>query len=214
MVKIPPKFLLFLSLFILLSVIGKNSSTFGKNIPDSFQKEKTLNLTLEKEICGLARKSVYFYLKEDKIIKSPENTSDILKTPAALFVTIVKDGKVRGCMGTVQPETGNAASEIIRSAIMAATRDPWNKPIEIHELDRVKFIISILGKMHRVDSKSQLEPLRYGLLVRKGNRSALLLPGEALTADWQLYQCKVKAGIPQSEPVEMFIFNTITFGPL
>jgi AmmeMemoRadiSam system protein A len=201
-----------LIIIILFIFITGSSGIFASDILDLFKIKK--NSILEKEICELARKAVITYLKEDTVIKPPTNIQDILRTPAPVFVTIVENGKVRGCMGTVQPSTKNAASEIIRSAVMAATIDPWNKPLEIHELDKLKFIISITGKMRRVESMGQLDPKRFGLLVRKGNRSALLLPGEALTTEWQLFQCKKKAGIPQNEPVEMFIFETVTFGPL
>jgi AMMECR1 domain-containing protein len=197
---------------ILLSFILLNCSLiYGTDILDLFRNNK--NTLLEKEICSLAREAVTTYLKDDITIKAPVFVSDVLKKTAPVFVTIVENGKVRGCMGTIQPATGNAASEIIRSAIMAATKDPWNKPLEIHEIKQVKFIVSIPGKMRRVENSAQLAPQRLGLLVRRDSRSALLLPGEALTADWQLFQCKRKAGISQNEPVEMFVFETVTFGP-
>lgn len=164
------------------------------------------------EAARIARRAVRVYLKEQRTIEPPKTVPEAFNLPNGVFVTITKNGRVRGCMGTIQPATSSVAEEIIRSAILAATADPCHRPISSREVDQLKFTISIVGKLRRVESESELEPGRLGLLVRRGSRSALLLPGEALTARWQIYKCKLKAGIDQDKRVEMFVFPTVTLG--
>ena len=134
--------------------------------------------------------------------------------PAGVFVTIVKDGVVRGCMGTVEPHEDSCAEEISRSAVMAATIDPWHEPVSKDELEGLDYIISVIGEIRKINSPSELNPHKLGLLIRDGQKSALLLPGEAKTPEWQIFKCKQKAGIPQYKKVEMFVFETVTLGPV
>ena len=164
-------------------------------------------------VCNIARNAVEIKIREDRIFEPPKELPNFLKKPAGVFVTIVKKGRVTGCMGTLQPREPDLSREIVRSAIMAATADLWHKNITVEELPELEYIVSIPGNMKRINSSVYLDPINLGLLVRRGKRSALLLPGEALTPEWQIYECKRKAGIPQNEQVEMFIFETIVFGP-
>lgn len=164
-------------------------------------------------VCSIARNAVEMKIKEDRIYVPPKELPHFLKKPAGVFVTIVKNGRVTGCMGTLQPREPDLSREIVRSAIMAATADFWHKNISVEELPELEYIVSIPGNMRRINSSVHLDPINLGLLVRRGRKSALLLPGEAFTPEWQIYECKRKAGIPQNESVEMFVFETIVFGP-
>jgi AMMECR1 domain-containing protein len=167
----------------------------------------------EKIVCGIARKAVEGKISKDTVISPPSGIPGFLKKPSAVFVTIVKNDKVVGCMGTLIPREPDLAREIIRSAIMAASADYWHTPLREKDLPRLKFLVTVPGALRPVSSPSQLSPKTLGLLVRKGAKSALLLPGEALTPEWQVYECRRKAGIPQNERVEMFVFDTVSFGP-
>lgn len=167
----------------------------------------------ENIICSLAREAVETRVRQNRVIRVPSDLPSFMRLPTGCFVTIVKGNNNVGCMGTLQPQEGSLAGEIVASAVMAATADPWHESISIGELPNLKYIVSIPGELKKVKSSSQLDPMKLGLLVRKGRRSALLLPGEALTPEWQVYECKRKAGIPQNEKVEMFIFEAVVFGP-
>lgn len=167
----------------------------------------------EAVVCSIARKAVEQKVRNGKVISLPSSLPGFVKEPSGAFVTIVKGKNVVGCMGTMEPREKNLGLEIIRSANMAAAMDPWHKPLRESDLPKLKYIVSIPGTPKQITSSAQLNPAKLGLLVRKGKRSALLLPGEALTPEWQVYQCKIKAGIPQNEKVEMYIFETVTFGP-
>jgi len=196
---------------LLLSLLFLSIPVFSQSSLEYFKASRSLEN--EERVCRLARRAVEERLTADREIKPPNDLPKFMKRPSGVFVTIIKGKKVVGCMGTIHPGEKNLAHEIIRSSILAATADPWHSPISVGELPDLKYIISIPGNMKRVRSSAELNPATLGLLVRRGNRSALLLPGEALTAEWQIYECKRKAGIPQNERVDMFVFETVVFGP-
>ncbi|MCD4785028.1 MAG: AMMECR1 domain-containing protein [Candidatus Eremiobacteraeota bacterium] len=176
--------------------------------------KKAKNKRNEKIVCNLAKSAVEKKLRKGKVLNPPGGLPAFLERPAGVFVTILRNNKVVGCMGTIYPRESNLKSEIIRSAILAANVDPWHKSIRKSDLPRLKYVVSIPGNARKIDSTADLDPKNLGLLVRRGKRSALLLPGEALTPEWQIYECKRKAGILQNERVEMIVFETVTFGPI
>lgn len=197
--------ILFLLLALFAEVIASTSFL------DKLEKQKDKRLT--RQILKLAKMSLKTYFDTGEIPSVPQGLRGILKMPSGVFVTIVKNGKVRGCMGTLFPSQEDLAHEIVRSTVLAATQDKRFPPLRKSEIDKVEFIISVPGNLKQVYSVSQLDPAKYGLMIKKGEKSALLLPGEARTAIWQLQECKRKAGISRNEKVEMYIFRTVTFGP-
>ena len=67
-----------------------------------------------------------------------------MKERAGIFVSIKKDGQLRGCIGTFEPSRPNIAEEIIANAISAATRDPAFLPIAPDELEHLSFSVDVL----------------------------------------------------------------------
>ena len=164
-----------------------------------------------KQVISLARNAVKSYVSRGHHPAAPQGLDPLLQKPSGVFVTITKNGVVRGCMGTLHPGQDSAADEVIRSAIMAASVDPWNKPVTPAELPELRYTVTFSGVLQRVESEDQINTAREGIFVRRGQRGALLLPGEALTSQWALYRCKHKAGIPQDAPVEIYRFQTASF---
>jgi len=201
--------ILIVTLILLISHLPTPVFSFPSLAP--FKKVK--NEKNEKIVCNLVKRAVEKKIRENAILKPPKGLPGFLDRPAGVFITILKNDKVVGCMGTVYPHESDLKHEIIRSAILASTADPWHKPLKEKDLPGLKYIVSIPGNARKIDSTADLDPKNLGLLVRKGKLSALLLPGEALTPEWQIYECKRKAGIPQNERVEMTVFETVTFGP-
>ncbi len=192
---------------LLITILGYVSNALAY---DKLTPFRNISTQRKNMAVSLAQKAVEEYITKNKTI-SPPHLPPPFNYPAGVFVTITKNGKVRGCMGTLYPKTPNISHEIIRSAILAATSDPFHPPIKKHELPHLKYIISIVGSLRRVEKLNELSPKHLGLLVRRGEKAGLLLPGEALTVRWQIYMCKKKAGIPQDKEVEMFVFPTVVY---
>jgi AmmeMemoRadiSam system protein A len=128
---------------------------------------------------------------------------------AGVFVSIHKQGELRGCIGTIEATRDNVAEEVIANAISSATRDPRFPPISSSELPDLDYSIDILTKPEPIESKDQLDPKRYGAIVEAGFRRGLLLPNlEGVNSvDFQIDICRQKAGIAPDEPVKLYRFE-------
>lgn len=124
-------------------------------------------------------------------------TERMLKERAGVFVSIKKDGNLRGCIGTIYPTQENIAKEIIRNAVAAGFHDPRFEEVTEDELDSLVYDVDILSAPEKVTSISELDPKKYGVIVRKGARQGLLLPDlEGVdTIEEQLKIACRKAGI-------------------
>jgi AmmeMemoRadiSam system protein A len=128
---------------------------------------------------------------------------------AGAFVSIKKKGELRGCIGTFQPTTENVANEIIQNAISAATHDPRFLPVNSSELDELEYSVDVLSEPEKVASKNDLDPKRYGVIVKSGHRKGLLLPDlEGVnTVNEQISIASMKAGIYLGEKIELYRFE-------
>ena len=126
----------------------------------------------------LARLSLESYIRNGKKIAIPDGLPDeMLKTRAGAFVSIHKNGDLRGCIGTICPTTINVASEIINNAISASTRDPRFMPITEDEFPDLEINVDVLGEAEDIDSIDKLDVKRYGVIVSTDDgRRGLLLP--------------------------------------
>jgi uncharacterized protein (TIGR00296 family) len=115
----------------------------------------------------LAKLSVETYVKEKKIIEPPVDLpKEILTRRAGTFVTIEKDGNLRGCIGTYLPLRQNIAEEIIHNAIAAATEDYRFGPIKEEGFPYLSYTVYILGKPEPVKDISELNPKKFGIIVK------------------------------------------------
>lgn len=166
----------------------------------------------EDQYVKLARISLENYVKTGKAIKIPENLPDeMLNSKAGAFVSLKKSGELRGCIGTISGVQSNIAEEIIENAISAGTGDPRFYPVEEDELSEIIYSVDVLGKAESITSIEELDPLKYGVIVRKGMKSGLLLPNlEGVdTASEQVGIALNKAGIEKSEDYKMERFEVI-----
>jgi len=158
----------------------------------------------------LAKETIRSYVCTGSTPDLPKNLSPELRGRAGVFVSIhKKDGSLRGCIGTFEPATPNIATEIIQNAVSAATSDPRFPPITPEELDDLDISVDVLSPPERVYSLSDLDPKRYGVIVRSGWRCGLLLPDlEGVdSAEQQVSIAMRKAGILPGEEIELLRFT-------
>lgn len=139
----------------------------------------------------------------------------------AVFVTLIRNDDLRGCMGALEP-LRSLPQAVADASLLAARDDPRFWPVTTRELASLDIEISVLGPL--VDAR---DPLRLrlgidGVVVEAGGRRALLLPQVAPEQGWdalQLWQgvCR-KAGLPddmwRSPDAHLSIFQVVRFsGP-
>lgn len=166
----------------------------------------------ESPLVRYGRQVIESYLKGEKE-PSNDNLNDFLREKAGVFVSIKKHGQLRGCIGTTEPTRSNILEEIKMNAISAATRDPRFEPVSIDELDDLVYSVDVLKTAEPITGMEELDPARYGVIVRNGNRIGLLLPNlEGIeSAHEQVAIAKKKAGIGAKEPVELERFEVVRY---
>ena len=166
----------------------------------------------EDDFVKLARKSLEHYIKTGKYLEVPKDLSEeLLSENYPVFVTLKKDGSLRGCIGATESTKGSLAKEIIHYSIQAGTKDPRFKSVEKDELESLVYSVDVLMEPEPVEKTSQLDPETYGVIVKKGFRRGLLLPMlEGVdTVEEQLRIALNKAGIDPGENYSIERFKVI-----
>lgn len=162
----------------------------------------------------LAKNTIESYIRNRKVIRptADELTEEMRESRAGAFVSIHKNGELRGCIGTIAPTRDTLAEEIIANAIAASTRDPRFPAIRPEELPFLAIGVDVLKEAEPIKSEAELDVKRYGVIVEQGRRRGLLLPDlEGVdTVEYQVEIAKRKAGIFRDDvPVKLYRFEVV-----
>ncbi len=136
--------------------------------------------SLEKGVLiDLARSAATAFIQKGLGVEPAVDESGLpgaLLEKKGLFVSIYKQGELRGCVGTILPvmPIWRACMENARSA---AYKDPRFVPLAMHDLDHIIFEITLVDKPRPFSGTSQLEKGTHGLILTKGFRKEVFLPG-------------------------------------
>ncbi len=170
---------------------------------------------------NLAKKTVENFVRTGEKNDPPKDLpKEMLSSKAGVFVSIHKNStddnsqtvdQLRGCIGTFLPTKDNVAYEIIFNAIAAASHDTRFSLIKEDELKNLSYSVDVLSEPKPVSRIEDLDPKKYGILVKSENgKSALLLPDlEGVdTTEKQLAICCTKGNInPKEEKISIFKFE-------
>ncbi|WP_432404414.1 AmmeMemoRadiSam system protein A [Wukongibacter sp. M2B1] len=177
------------------------------------RKDKMLEIKgKEDEYVKLARQSLENYIKNGNVIEIPkEISSQLIKEKKGVFVSIKKDGALRGCIGTIEATTENVAREIIKNAIKAGAEDPRFFPVEEEELEYLTYSVDVLMSPEPIKSFQDLDVNKYGIIVSLNERRGLLLPNlkGVDSVEEQIRIALGKAGIAANEGYNIQRFEVI-----
>ncbi len=159
----------------------------------------------------LACESLTHFLVNGDYMDVPSYVTDEMKnTRRGVFVTLKELGALRGCVGTFLPTTENVCEEIIKNAVSAGIYDSRFLPVQIEELDNIDFSVDVLTEPLKA-SIEELDPKKYGVIVRSGPKLGLLLPDlEGVdTAEEQINIALQKGGISTDEEYTIEKFEVI-----
>jgi AmmeMemoRadiSam system protein A len=134
-----------------------------------------------KSLLELARTAIEAKIKADFEIQRPEKITPGLKEKRGCFVTLHKDGILRGCIGTIEP-VRSLALNVEENALNAAFHDPRFPAVERDELADIEIEISVLTVPEKLDFKDcddlkkKLKPKIHGVILSQGWQSATFLP--------------------------------------
>lgn len=166
----------------------------------------------EDSYVHLARQALEYYIKTGKYMKQPRGLlSEMTSRKAGVFVSLKKHGSLRGCIGTISPVTESIAEEIIRNAVSAGMEDPRFPPVTEEELEELTYSVDVLGEPEKITSMSELDVVRYGVIVSAGRKRGLLLPNleNVNTVEEQVAIARKKAGIYDNEAILMERFEVV-----
>jgi AmmeMemoRadiSam system protein A len=131
---------------------------------------------------------------------------------AACFVTLKKNGELRGCIGTLEPAETSLGWEIARNAHSSAMRDPRFPAVTMDELEALTCSVDVLGSSEPC-TVADLDPQTYGVIVEAGFRRGVLLPALSGvdTVDLQVNIARQKAGIPDDQPFDVRRFRVTRY---
>jgi hypothetical protein len=167
-----------------------------------------------KFLVKLAREAIESYVKDKNWIDIPEDIPEILKEDMGVFVTLNKDGMLRGCIGYPEP-IKPLINALVEVAVSAAVNDPRFPPVTQNELNDLEVEVSVLTKPELIEVKKPEEYMdkikigEDGLIMERGPYRGLLLPQVAVELGWNveefLYNTCVKAGLT----ADCWLFNDV-----
>jgi AmmeMemoRadiSam system protein A len=134
-----------------------------------------------KSLLKLARSVISAELFKGSEIERPKVIAQALAENRGCFVTLHKEGNLRGCIGTIEP-VRSLVSNVEENALNAAFRDPRFPPLGADELPAVEIEISVLSVpaimayQDAQDLKQKLQTGVHGVIISKDWHSATFLP--------------------------------------
>ncbi len=127
---------------------------------------------------------------------------------AGAFVTLHRQGSLRGCIGTIVPTLPTLAEEVVANAIKAATADPRFPPLTVEELADLDVKVDVLHASEPANI-ADLDPALYGVIVTNGWSRGLLLPDlhGVDTAEQQIEIALRKGGIAANQSFDLERFR-------
>jgi AmmeMemoRadiSam system protein A len=144
--------------------------------------------------------------------------SPIMKEKRGVFVTLNKNGNLRGCIGHIQPRE-QLVKAVMDNAINSSMNDGRFRPVDADELEEIEIDISVLSPIKKISGVDKFIPGEHGIIIRLGGMSAVYLPQVATEQGWDredtLSHLCNKAGLPsyawKDESMEFFVFTAEVF---
>ncbi|MEA3486148.1 MAG: AmmeMemoRadiSam system protein B, partial [Thermodesulfobacteriota bacterium] len=203
-------------------VVGYAAIVFYEDAGNSIKKRKIAGDELTKQEKGLllriARESIESGFAGGEMPRLKIESTTLEKKMGA-FVTLKKQGWLRGCIGLIEGK--KALHETVEEMAQAAAfKDPRFRPVKENELEGLDIEISALTPLRQIEDVSEIEVGWHGIYIVKGFHAGLLLPQVATEYNWDrdtfLRETCAKAGLPQDawkdKDTKIFIFSASVFG--
>lgn len=201
------------------SVVGYAAVAFYKD--HQLKEKKTADLTVDqkKKLLQFARQTIEQYVTKKSILKFQIEDPRFAFTEGA-FVTIHKDGQLRGCIGHIV--SSEPLQKTVRDmAVASASEDPRFEPVSVDELTSIDVEISVLSKPWKIKDIEEIILGVHGVIISKKGAHGVFLPQVATETRWDKQKflselCRQKAGLPadcwKDPQTDIEIFTAQVFG--
>ncbi len=167
-------------------------------------------------LLDIARETLERYVRNSEVY-NPETANPKFLSKKGAFVTLKKEGELRGCIGFIEPVLP-LHQTIVQATIYAASKDARFPPVASSELKDIDLEISVLTPPKKINDPREVEVGKHGLIIAKGNQRGLLLPQVPVENGWSrltfLQQACQKAGLSKDAwktGAEIYTFEAIVF---
>src|SRR6056297_318802 len=200
-------------------VVGYSSFVFFES--KNKKNNNIINFTEEekRKMIQIARKSLNTYIMHKKI-PNMKIKYEKLYEKRGVFVTLKKNGRLRGCLGYIYPRQ-KIYRAISNLAISAAVNDYRFPSVTKNELDDIDIEISILTRPKKIKDTGKIILGKHGVIIEKGNKRGVYLPQVAKETGWNKTEflnhlCHDKAGLKKEawkndKSVDIYIFESLVF---
>jgi len=187
-----------------------------KKIKD--KEEFFLDEKAQKEALKIVKETLQSFLTKGIIPELKIKSKSLLKN-LGCFVTLKKNGQLRGCMGEFA--SGKPLWELIQKmALASAFYDPRFFPLKKEELPFLEIEISVVFPLKKVDDWRKIRVGEEGVLIEKEGRRGVFLPQVAKETGWSLEEflenlCLEKMGLQKdcykASDAKIFVFKVQKF---
>jgi AmmeMemoRadiSam system protein B/AmmeMemoRadiSam system protein A len=181
-------------------VVGYGSIIYFRKSADQEKDSGVAPLSKEqkKRLLEIAKLTIDQYLRTGKKLEVKEADPRLSQSEGA-FVTIHKNGDLRGCIGNIIGR-GPLYLTVRDMAISAATEDPRFQPMTKDEIPQTDVEVSVLSTP-RVAKADEIEMGKHGVIISRGMNHGVFLPQVATETGWSKDEfmsqlCSQKAGLP------------------
>ncbi len=159
-----------------------------------------LTNALAKILIDIARQAVNQAANHKPCTPMPRE-EQALNERAGCFVTIKKNGQLRGCIGNFQSRKP-LYQEVAEMAVAAATQDPRFPPLRASEIADIQLEITVLSPLEKISGPEDIVIGEHGIYLEQGFHRGVLLPQVATEQQWDvitfLEQTCNKAGLDRN----------------
>jgi len=176
-----------------------------------------LNDQEKQYLLDLVRNTIVNILETGEFPET-EPVSEKMREKYGVFVTLHKEGNLRGCIGYIEG-VDQLYKSVMNMSKSAAFQDPRFPPVEKKEVDQLEIEISVLSPIKKIESVDEIQVGKHGLIVQQGPYRGLLLPQVATEWGWDKLQfleqtCR-KAGLStdawKNTETDIYIFSAEIF---
>jgi AmmeMemoRadiSam system protein B/AmmeMemoRadiSam system protein A len=182
--------------------------------------ENELSDAERKTLLKIARETLHGLLDKGEFKGNPDNydITSGLRREAGVFVTLTKQGHLRGCIGYVEG-IKPVWEAVVDNTRNAAFEDPRFPRVRMKEFKDIEIEISVMTPIRPIKSIEEIEVGKHGLVIEKGFNRGLLLPQVPVEWGWDrdeflVHICR-KANLPpdawKSSDTNLYVFSAQVF---
>ncbi|MHC4183622.1 MAG: AmmeMemoRadiSam system protein B [Planctomycetota bacterium] len=170
--------------------------TRGRKSSGIIDENPSLNNNEQATLLRVARDTLETYIRERKLpdVNNGKYTfTQKLKEKRGVFVTLNKNGGLRGCIGHILPREP-LFKAVMKNTVSSSTNDMRFMPVSEDELTDLEIDISVLSPIKKISGPEKFIPGKHGIIIRMLGSSAVFLPQVATEQGAKKQDCQHTPG--------------------